>query len=289
VSPAEFERHVAYLAARYRVLPVPDIVAALRAGRTLPRHALAITFDDGYADNLEAARVLARYGLSATFYLTAGCLDDTGEPFWPAELRLLVARFPEGPLELQAGQAGSMVIEIGPPSERGQIVRRLSRLMKSSPLEARERLRATLRDLAGRPAYRSPMLSWTQVLEMQALGMTIGGHTLTHPNLPSIGRAAAEAEVRGCRQLLERVVGQPVTMFSYPNGGAERYYTPELQGLVRDAGFEAAATSTDGFVGAHSDLYALERVQAARTLAELAFALEIERVAFRPRRRAHEA
>ena len=89
VSPADFERHVAYVARRYRVLPLPEVADAYRAGRTLPPNVVVFTFDDGYADNLEAARTLARHGATATFYLTAGCIGD-GEPFWLSEVRMLV-------------------------------------------------------------------------------------------------------------------------------------------------------------------------------------------------------
>ena len=54
----------------------------MREGTTpLPSNAVAITFDDGYADNLPAARTLHRYGVTGTFYLTAGCLDGE-QPFW---------------------------------------------------------------------------------------------------------------------------------------------------------------------------------------------------------------
>src|SRR5690606_14576646 len=73
-----------------------------------------------------------------------------------------------------------------------------------------------------------------------------------------------------------------VTMFSYPNGGAERYMTPEIARLVREAGFEAATTSWNGFATAKSDVYALERVLAAEALEDLVFALEVERFLFKP-------
>src|SRR5690349_11440107 len=89
VTPAAFEQHVQYLAANYRVLSLPDAATTIARGESLPPNAVAITFDDGYADNLDAARTLARHGLTATFYLTAGCLAD-GAPFWPSELRALV-------------------------------------------------------------------------------------------------------------------------------------------------------------------------------------------------------
>jgi len=90
VSPAAFERHVRYLAANYVVLPLPEVAERLRDTRPLPANAAVITFDDGYADNLAAANVLGRYGLTATFFITAGCLHG-GEPFWPSETRLLLS------------------------------------------------------------------------------------------------------------------------------------------------------------------------------------------------------
>ena len=58
ISPEAFESHARYLAANYNVLGLPDAVKAIREGASLPPNAVAITFDDGYADNLEAARTL---------------------------------------------------------------------------------------------------------------------------------------------------------------------------------------------------------------------------------------
>ena len=82
ISPEAFRAQVRYLVAHYSVLSLPEAVHRLRDGRPLPHNAVAITFDDGYADNLDAARVLSAHGVSATFYITAGCLSGEA-PFWP--------------------------------------------------------------------------------------------------------------------------------------------------------------------------------------------------------------
>ncbi len=72
------------------MLRLEDAVRALAdGGAAAAPTPWCITFDDGYADNLPAARTLAKYGATATFYITAGCLAG-GQPFWPAELRHLV-------------------------------------------------------------------------------------------------------------------------------------------------------------------------------------------------------
>ena len=132
------------------------------------------------------------------------------------------------------------------------------------------------------------MLTWDEVREMHALGMTIGSHTMTHPNLPSAGIEAARTELSASRSRLEQEIDAPVTMFSYPNGGADRYLTPEVQTAVRDTGYAAASTSRNAFATVDSDLYALERIEVEERLEDLVFALELERFAFKPRPRWNE-
>jgi peptidoglycan/xylan/chitin deacetylase (PgdA/CDA1 family) len=286
VTPENFERHVAYLTSRYRIVRLEEAVPALKAG-TLPPNAVAITFDDGYADNLAAARILARHGATATFYITAGALAD-GEPFWPAELRQVMRVLRGDRIALEAG-GERFEFDVSTPSARDVALRRLTKLFKLRTIPVREELRRQLRAQCGeRQETRRVMLTWDEVREMHALGMTIGSHTMTHPNLPSAGLDAARAELRTARERLEAEINAPVTMFSYPNGGAERYVTPELKTVVRDTGYAAATTSTNALAGRDSDVYALERVEVEESLQDLIFALEIERFAFKPTARAHQ-
>jgi peptidoglycan/xylan/chitin deacetylase (PgdA/CDA1 family) len=284
VSPQAFEQHVAYLTANYVVLPLPEAVERLRTGSPLPANAVSITFDDGYADNLDAARVLHRHGASATFYITAGCLAGEA-PFWPSEIRQLIARIEEPEIRFE-GTGSPLAIPCATAVQRRAAIRTLARLFKSNTIPVRETLRQELRAQAGSGETRSPMLTWDELREMRRLGMTIGAHTVTHPNLPSAGLADARVEVAGSKARLERELEARVTLFSYPNGGAERYMTREVARLVREAGFEAATTSWNGFAGPGSDLYALERVQVSELLEDLVFALEVERFAFKPAPRA---
>ena len=108
----------AYFAVELSVLPLPEAVDALRRGLSLPPNALAITFDDGYEDNLAAAEVLARHGLSATFYITAGCLAG-GEPFWPSELRSLMAGI-KGPELACRQRVSSLRLPVATPAEQAR-------------------------------------------------------------------------------------------------------------------------------------------------------------------------
>lgn len=55
VTPETFSRHVDWLAEEFRVVALQEIVERLAKGQSLPPRACAITFDDGWRDNLEYA------------------------------------------------------------------------------------------------------------------------------------------------------------------------------------------------------------------------------------------
>jgi hypothetical protein len=175
-----------------------------------------------------------------------------------------------------------VVIPCATDAERRRAVRILAGIIKAHPIPVRDALREELRAAAGATRLASPMLNWDDVRKMHGMGMTIGAHTMTHPNLPNAGASDAWLEICGSKARLELELAASVTMFSYPNGGAERYKTAEVEEMVRRAGYEAATTSRNGFAGSGSNLFALERVQVPERLEDLAFALEVERFAFKP-------
>jgi peptidoglycan/xylan/chitin deacetylase (PgdA/CDA1 family) len=283
VSPEAFDAHVAYLSSQYTVLPLPEAVDRLRQHRALPPNAVAITFDDGYADNLAAARTLHRHGVVGTFYLTADCLAD-GQPFWPTEVKTIVSRLPGPSVTITTPR--TLTLALATEDDRYRAVKVLTKLCKGNVIPVREALRAELRALAGLPCEpTATMLTWDQAREMVRLGMDMGGHTLTHANLPSAGPADAWREIDGCRRAIRDRLGVEATQFSYPNGGAERYHTEDLHRMAERAGFTGAATSSNGFASLQSDPYAMERVEIEERLEDLVFALEVERFAFRPQPR----
>jgi peptidoglycan/xylan/chitin deacetylase (PgdA/CDA1 family) len=82
VHPEEFRRQMQYLRSEgYRVVLLEDLQRILTAGRPLPPRSVALTFDDGFADNyLHAFPVLQSLGYQATIFLTVGFI---GTPTLP--------------------------------------------------------------------------------------------------------------------------------------------------------------------------------------------------------------
>jgi peptidoglycan/xylan/chitin deacetylase (PgdA/CDA1 family) len=100
VSRQRFAEHLQVIAASGRVpLTIGELAAGLRRRASLPPRAMAITFDDGYADTPAALDALGAAGLRATLYVTAGSLDTAGS-LSRDQLRALSQR--EGEVELGA-------------------------------------------------------------------------------------------------------------------------------------------------------------------------------------------
>ena len=80
---AGFEHQLRRLQRLGTIVPLAPSLRQLTTGQPLPPRAIALTFDDGYRDNLEVgAPVLERLGLPATFFLVPGILDGTVSPWW---------------------------------------------------------------------------------------------------------------------------------------------------------------------------------------------------------------
>ena len=74
-TAAEFEARMRWVQRHFNVIPLAEAIERLQS-RTLPTRSLAITFDDGYADNEQiAAPILRKLGLPATFFIATGYLD----------------------------------------------------------------------------------------------------------------------------------------------------------------------------------------------------------------------
>jgi peptidoglycan/xylan/chitin deacetylase (PgdA/CDA1 family) len=107
---------------------------------------------------------------------------------------------------------------------------------------SRHRLPATLYTpsrLLGTPGY----MTRTQLLEMDAAGVTVGAHSRTHPDLRACGPGELEAEVRGSKEDLEDLLGKPVTSFAYPTGLLD----DRVVAAVGAAGFTSAMTTRPGW------------------------------------------
>jgi peptidoglycan/xylan/chitin deacetylase (PgdA/CDA1 family) len=255
VCAAEFDRQLAVLKRWFTVLPLREATARLRNG-TLPVRAACITFDDGYADNVTVAMpCLRRRGLPAVFFLATSFID--GGRMWNDSLIETVRRVRGDTLDARSLGLGMLLLSS--IDLRRQAISNLLAAIKYLPSEQRQ---ARVEELAAQACGDLPsdlMMTREQVRGLQASGMEVGAHTITHPILATLDLQRARREIGDCKNELEAIIGTRVSLFAYPNGKPGRDYRAEHVDMVKRLGFEAAVSTAWGVAHAASDPFQLPR------------------------------
>lgn len=99
--------------------------------------------------------------------------------------------------------------------------------------------------------------TWQQIRQMAQDGFTIGSHTMHHSVIPITAEDKLVEEIAGSKHAIERELGKPVKILSYPIGG----YTEEAQAIARQAGYRAACTTNRATSYAMLDPFAIRRIK----------------------------
>jgi len=257
VDVARFDTICRCLKQWFQVLPLAKAVQALAAGR-LPARAAAITFDDGYADNHDAAMpVLQRHGLSATFFIATGFLD--GGVMWNDQVIEALRRSARADIDLGDIGLPAARLALGSVAERRSAVDAVLTAAKYLALDDRAQVVQRLLAVCGVASPQGLMMSSRQVQAMHSRGMGIGAHTVNHPILARLSASAAQEEMGRSKAQLESLLQTPVGLFAYPNGRPERDYVAPNVAAVQALGFDAAVSTAPGVAVAGSDLFQIPR------------------------------
>jgi peptidoglycan/xylan/chitin deacetylase (PgdA/CDA1 family) len=282
VTPTNFEKHLEVLrSTRARVMHLRDLARGLRSGR-VPVHSVVITFDDGYVDNLMHARpLLEKYEAPATVFVASGYLGSDEEFWWDSLERVFLAanELPSS-LEMVIGgeqkrwtlgedavwtfeerrRHGDWRPYNAPMNQRQRLYQDIRRLMMSLTSSDRARVTHELLAWAGvsksaRPARR-PMDE--QQLRSLASGdlVSIGAHSISHPELARLSGEEQEHELRASKQRLEEVLEGGIDALAYPHGSC----TAETKKIARNLGYDFACGTQRRVVDRGADLYQLPRI-----------------------------
>lgn len=255
VFAEQFATLMNHVASRFRVLALRDAVRALAQG-TLPARAMAITFDDGYADNLEiAAPILQRNRMPATVFVATGYLD--GGCMWN-DLVIQAFRTTQR-TSVDLHSIGLGTFHLGSHKDRRAAIDQVIAHLKYLPVHERRDRAERVLHAAEADAPIGLMLTRDSVRALHAAGFDVGAHTVTHPILARLASDAAWEEIRQSKLDLEALTGKPVGLFAYPNGKPGADYLPDHARMIREAGYEAAFTTAPGAANRGSDVYQLPR------------------------------
>lgn len=99
-------------------------------------------------------------------------------------------------------------------------------------------------------------LTRSMIKKLLAAGWELGSHTITHPDLTTIGPAALKQEVAGSKDQIAAQFGVPIDFFCYPAGK----FNATVVAAVKDAGYKGAVTVEEG-VATTDKPFELKRVR----------------------------
>ena len=237
VTPEAFRAQCKTLAAHYRVLPLAEALSALRSG-TQDKPLVALTFDDGYVDNLMyAAPILSEFGQRATFFVVSDLMGTTIPPWYDFVARCVADLAARGEGCAADGTPAPLDLGLNPmdlvegakafaPEDRTALADRLAERLGQAPLFPAQDL----------------VMDAAQVRELVAMGHEIGSHSVSHEILPLLDREALEREIADSKVRLEQESGMPVASFCYPNGD----FDERCLEIVAAQGYAQAVTTRNG-------------------------------------------
>jgi hypothetical protein len=262
-----------YLRKRYRIVSIDQMLREMAEGRSSDP-AVAITFDDGYADlYTHAFPILRSYDIPATIFLTVGAIES-GNVAWYD--RVFVA--------FQVAPAGEYVLPLSPPrhlrmgtpEERLGSAEDFISLMRKLPASEQRACCAMLENAVEFPAksLEKRMLSWDQVRDMQKGGISFGAHTMTHPVVSRLPESDLDWELRESKRIVEERLQSEVKHFAFPFGKSDECGDAAVARL-KQLGYRSASTTTEGINDSWTDPFQLRRVSFCEERLLASFALKL--------------
>ena len=261
---SEFRDHLSFLS-QFRILGLNELAYELSNPATAQKPAAVITFDDGFANNLIAAEILAKKKIPWCIFVSTNAISSD-QTIWPFEISLLLLHG-----EVEQIEAFGNLWSLKTKRERAVAEKTIREFMKTLPFELRSRTQDDIMQQfpggeAQRLLNRFPslkMLSWDEVRQLSNDGVEIGSHGVNHEiHLACQPPAIRRTELVESKATLEYQLGRPCKYFAFPNGN----FCTESKEEVANAGYSLAFTIVQGTARTSSNLLLLPRMNPMRSL-----------------------
>ena len=244
VAQSAFEAHLQYLRHSTSVLPLSEAIVRLREG-SLPPRSVSLTFDDGYANNLQLAYpVLEKYRTPATIFLSTAYMES-GD-FFPFLRQRLVGMEGQRTAITSGCSAGQPLLDYK-SNPLDLVIDRTDQCWPDVRNRLSEDQERTLRPLTVEEVRRAD----SQLLEF-------GAHSHTHCILKNEKPERRQQEIRTSIAKVRLWTGRPARLFSYPNGQRGDFGDADKKVLVSE-GILGAVSGIRGVNDGGSDLLELKR------------------------------
>lgn len=267
ITPEHLETLVHFLRKKgLEFISMDEVYERLVQGKFDQRF-VALTFDDGYRDNLEQAHpILSKHKVPFTIYVTTNFPDRQAILWWYLLEDYLLSR---DRVAFQL-RGASYDFPTQTQAEKERAFSQIRTLINAS-FKKEEQLEQ-LRDIFGGyearwPEYIGRMtLTWDEIRQLSRdTWASIGAHTVHHYPLTRLNAADLEAEIRDSKVRLEAETGEEIDHFAYPFGKISEASQREFD-MVSHCGFKTGTTTriANLFPAHKNHLSALPRISINR-------------------------
>jgi peptidoglycan/xylan/chitin deacetylase (PgdA/CDA1 family) len=228
-----------FVAAAYNPVTMAQVVEAVSNGARLPPRAIAVTFDDAYADFAENAwPVMQRHGIPATLFVPTAHPGRPDRAFWWDRIHAAIER--SAPRRALLTPIGRLPVET--ENQRRRATSRLLDFIKSLDHDQGMAVVDALCQDTGEVAVTNHVMRWELLRRLASEGVALCAHTQTHPLLTRISADQALREVQGSLRDLREEIGGGWPAFAYPAGAMSN----RVKAVLSQAGIVAAFTTVGG-------------------------------------------
>lgn len=222
-STEVFDRHLGWLKAHYRIVPIDDACAALGESKLteLGEYPLVLTIDDGHIGNAALLPIIRKHRVRPCIYLCSAIVG-TKRPITDC---LVSSRFPRLRDEYKRQD------ELG----RRTMFLHLFGMDLESELD-------------------SPMTLGLEDIRRMSKYVDFGSHGRFHQSMPYLSDDDLNRELVVSKQEIEAMTGRSCDHFSFPSG----LYDERCVRAIRDAGYKSSRTTLAGWNNQEDDVFSLK-------------------------------
>lgn len=255
-----FKKQIQYLR-RFQVLTLNELLEVLKSPPKKQRKTMVITFDDGYANNLQAAEILASAHLPWCIFVSTGALGRNNA-IWTVELSLLMLHG-----QAEKVEALGKIWPLTSRRDREVCFQSIRYPLKALPADLRIKAMDNIRrqfpaEETQRLLQKFPslqMLTWYEVSQLAGSGVEIGSHGVYHEiHHADQPESIRRQELVDSKAEIERRLGFPCRFFAFPNGDSH----PGSAAEAEAAGYKLAFTLESRNIQPRDNLCLIPRMEA---------------------------
>lgn len=224
---------------------------------------IAVTVDDGYRSTLShALPVFEKFNVPVTWFVATKFVEDERLPWW--DLIDYMLRVAQPTLTIKT-EGAHYSFDLNEAQDRVRFHSQCRKWFQRAPRSIAKDVRSQIEKSIDEGLPENAFACHKEIIEAsQSSLLTLGGHTVSHPNLASLPASEARREIRKGKEKLETWTNQPIRWFAYPYGGRE-HWNDRTKQIVREEEFEGAVTTHRAYADQGADQFEVPRLTVPNT------------------------